>query len=909
MKKNDWLLLVSVLLYSYLFYEQSAGINFFLFNIALVVGLLIKNPASLKDKSWLAVAAGSLISSGCIMYYSSSLAIVANVISLSLLSYFSLAPNSSILLALCMEIIVIGSSCVYMFFDWVKRSQNKADKKSKPLYVIIIMTTIIILITILFFGMYQSANPVFSEFTKNINLNFISWPWIFFTLGGLLLMYGFYYTWRIEYFNELDENASNNITEERANKNNFLNNLFKIDTEYLTGVILLVILNMMLLLLNILDLNYLWFDGNLPAEVDHKEFVHNGIGMLITSIVLAIIIILYFFRGRLNYFSNAKYIKVLACFWLAQNAFMIFSSFYRTNMYVEEFGISYKKIGVYVYLGLTLIGLITTYIKVTKLKSNWYLVRVNTWCYFIILVISCVFNWDVIITDFNINKALTENKKLEKYYLADLSFKNLPQLLQLNDTIKEADDFGIRDYYYTSRGTYFYSFKTALDERLFSFMRRMENCDWQSWCKEKSRVMEDVLGLHNRGEIKSLDLSKYYLVNSLTPIKDFSKLEKLNIAQNKFDTIEQLSYFPNLVELDISSNNLRSIKKFPALGALKKLNISNNTNLINTNALKNAPELEELDLSSSMIGSNSLPDLKRLRKLNLSSNPIADFTALTKYKELKELDLMNTFRGTIVFPVLDKLEDINIGSNVLDRYNSRDVFYKIGESRNIRVLKAENNALEKLSDLIFRSNIDPLLENPKYNFPALEELNLSNNHIYNLHDISNLKSLKKLSVANNKITSIKEILALKDLTELNISGNVIKSINGIDSLKNLEVLDVAFCSIVNGIDLISKLNKLTLLRISSNGLKGIKEFTGLSNLKQLYLQGNQITSVVGIEKLTNLEELNLRDNSISDYSPIYSMKKLRTLYVDGMPRQKLLKLKKALPNCTVYDYNPDYYRN
>ena len=195
MKKNDWLLLISVLLYSYLFYEQSAGINFLIFNIVLVVGSLIKDPTSLKNKSWLAVAAGSLISSACIMYYSSPLAILANIFSLGLLSVFSFSPQTSIFTSLFMTLCSVGSSCVFMFIDWARRrKKSKATEKNKrPAYVTILMLLFVIIITILFFVMYQSSNPLFKEFTKNINLDFISFPWIFFTLGGLLLIYGFYY--------------------------------------------------------------------------------------------------------------------------------------------------------------------------------------------------------------------------------------------------------------------------------------------------------------------------------------------------------------------------------------------------------------------------------------------------------------------------------------------------------------------------------------------------------------------------------------------------------------------------------------------------------------------------------------------------------------------------------------------
>ena len=42
MKKNDWILLISVVLYSFLFYNQFAGINYLIFNIALITGLWIK---------------------------------------------------------------------------------------------------------------------------------------------------------------------------------------------------------------------------------------------------------------------------------------------------------------------------------------------------------------------------------------------------------------------------------------------------------------------------------------------------------------------------------------------------------------------------------------------------------------------------------------------------------------------------------------------------------------------------------------------------------------------------------------------------------------------------------------------------------------------------------------------------
>ena len=78
------------------------------------------------------------------------------------------------------------------------------------------MLLFVVVITILFFVMYQSSNPLFKDFTKNINLDFISFPWIFFTLSGLLLLYGFYYNRHLESLANLDENVDNNLNEDKA---------------------------------------------------------------------------------------------------------------------------------------------------------------------------------------------------------------------------------------------------------------------------------------------------------------------------------------------------------------------------------------------------------------------------------------------------------------------------------------------------------------------------------------------------------------------------------------------------------------------------------------------------------------------------------------------------------------------
>lgn len=74
---------------------------------------------------------------------------------------------------------------------------------------------------------------------------------------------------------------------------------------------LFVMLNLMLLFINVLDVIYLYVSDSLPEGITHTQFVHNGVGMLILSIILGISIILYVFRNALHFDKDNRIIKAL----------------------------------------------------------------------------------------------------------------------------------------------------------------------------------------------------------------------------------------------------------------------------------------------------------------------------------------------------------------------------------------------------------------------------------------------------------------------------------------------------------------------------------------------------------------------------------------------------------------------
>src|SRR5690606_28871759 len=101
---------------------------------------------------------------------------------------------------------------------------------------------------------------------------------------------------------------------------------------------------------------------------------HAGIYALIFSIVLVIFIVTYLFRGQLNFQYN-RVLKPLVIFWLVLNLLMVITTSIKNWEYVEFWGLTYKRMGVFVYLLLATIGLAITIYKVINKRSFWFVLR------------------------------------------------------------------------------------------------------------------------------------------------------------------------------------------------------------------------------------------------------------------------------------------------------------------------------------------------------------------------------------------------------------------------------------------------------------------------------------------------------------------------------------------------------
>ena len=96
----------------------------------------------------------------------------------------------------------------------------------------------------------------------------------------------------------------------------FANGIMALRNENTIGLISLVMLNILLLFINVIDIKYVWFGFTYTANVSLTKYVHEGAGLLIFSIVLAMLVLLFFFRGNLNFYKKNKWLRYLAYAWI-----------------------------------------------------------------------------------------------------------------------------------------------------------------------------------------------------------------------------------------------------------------------------------------------------------------------------------------------------------------------------------------------------------------------------------------------------------------------------------------------------------------------------------------------------------------------------------------------------------------
>lgn len=465
MKTTDKIILLSGLLFGILFYEQAAGVNFFIFSLVQVLAIYYTTPKERKTRNWWLVFAGVNVSAFAILLYGAALGVWLNVISLFLLANISIEPKSSLIVSLFHSLYTVFSGVVHIVTDIMAKTVEKSGWKGySRLFKNVVIGVVSFVIALIFIALYRDSNVAFKDLTDKIDLSFISAEWIVFTLFGYYLVYLMYRPRNIHQVKTFDQEANNNLEE---NATGIAAKWMSVKSEFTWAKTLLSMLNIVLLVVLFSEIAYELGLVELDAEVGYSENVHTGVNALIFSIILAVGLILFFFQGRLNFIKENKWLKLLAIIWIVQNVLLVVLTAYKNVLYVEQYSLTYKRIGVFVYLISCLIGLVYTYIKIAQAKSNWFLVRKVGWAIYATFLLAPIVNWDYVIIQYNFSIAKNHPEDLDVDYLLELPDSNYPLIYSKLE--------GFREYFPDQwEGRYlnlhhFYEKATMRDWRSFNF--------------------------------------------------------------------------------------------------------------------------------------------------------------------------------------------------------------------------------------------------------------------------------------------------------------------------------------------------------------------------------------------------------------------------------------------------------
>ena len=481
MKTTKLLYFFSVVIFTLLFYKQDAGINFALFTVLLIIFSGIINSRVWKTKRWLIISAGTLIASFSVGYYASGLSIFMGIISLLVLMTLQRSKYTSYFIALASSLVsILGSVILFILgrmyrVKYLRPLPQITHEKKWP--TIILVATV----SFLFLTLYRFASPIFNSYFSGILVN-LDWGWIFFTLFGSFLLYSFFF--RPPLLNKvlrLEPRYANRIKEDslKPYAQSFFRLFPNLETERYSAFLLFVILNLLLLFLNLTDIHYLFFKGDLPKGITYSEYVHSGVEAVVMSIVLAILLIAFYFRGQLNFGSKSKALKSLTYIWILQNIGLILMAAIKNQMYIDAYSLTYLRIGVYYYLAFSIIGLILTFYKIHFKKDTWFLFRSNSFVFYWVLVLSCLFNWNIIVTRYN----LKNSHEVDYSYLSSLGYQNYPLLWEssfFNSAGREAFQLHLNG----KINTY------CLPEKVGTFLQEYENTGIVSYCINKEKTYQ-----------------------------------------------------------------------------------------------------------------------------------------------------------------------------------------------------------------------------------------------------------------------------------------------------------------------------------------------------------------------------------------------------------------------------------
>lgn len=465
--KNIFTIWIPILIFHLLFWEAEQGLNLLLFTWVLTGAVFVSKTYLVERKEVLYLLGAWNAVALFFVWHDSMLSLVVYW----LLFFVTIGFLQEIRVRFWFFGFI--ESVRALFAGWAISSRNASNisTKSIPIWSLLKRARLVlipIIIIIPFYMIYTQASSDFGIINDKIGAWFnsifsieLEWGRFFhFVLGIVLVLAVIGKRVGIVSLHKISDHWTFDLIRQR--KESYVSHkTMALKREYQIALMSFISLNALLLFVNILDLVNVWFSFEERTATELSQYVHQGTYLLIFSIIMAMVVVLGFLRGNLNFYKNNKTLISLTTIWLVQNAFLAISVAIRNGHYIHHYGLAHGRIQVMFFLLAVLFGLFLMYKKVQGPKTIFYLIQTNGWAIVTLLVVACSVNWDATITRYNLKHQFYDNP----YHLYSLNNNLLPLIDDLNEEFGHEPSIELKNI--INKGE--------------SHIRRWENSDWRSW--------------------------------------------------------------------------------------------------------------------------------------------------------------------------------------------------------------------------------------------------------------------------------------------------------------------------------------------------------------------------------------------------------------------------------------------
>lgn len=273
--------------------------------------------------------------------------------------------------------------------------------------------------------------------------------------------------------------------------------------EYLRALILFASLNLLFLVVNYIDVRWVWFLFDLPQGFSLKDFVHEGAGWLVFTLFVSAFLIFYYFRGNLNFYPRDRWLRRLALLWIVQNGILAISVVIRTFHYIGFHGLADGRIALLILLLWVLVSLGFLFYKVLRQQSFHFVFRQSYAALLLILGSASLCDWDCITARVNLQHGQANEIDIAHYYY--LHPRVYPLLYEHLDRIETQIKRHQQNEVRWSAVESIEEFKEVLDRRRDYFLKHHPEQGLGSWNYAEQRAYHRLLALQRSDEATAAD--------------------------------------------------------------------------------------------------------------------------------------------------------------------------------------------------------------------------------------------------------------------------------------------------------------------------------------------------------------------------------------------------------------------